>query len=212
MSLKMIANVATRAAAVSMTVYLTNYIGVWGPAADSERLLKCMSEPVGAMIKWMASTEESSWHANDAYNRGVKKIFEFIGHLPEHISDKFEAYTTGAKEARLANEERANVIHNLWHPEMMQFLEMLEERLNNKDSHFSEGAIKKAAGPQRLVADGEAAPLKQQVNEEADAEADAEAEAAAEEKKSNLVDSSKWSMWQYWKNQMLYSSAVRTSK
>ncbi|XP_041447918.1 uncharacterized protein LOC111066367 [Drosophila obscura] len=162
-----------------MTVYLSNYVGVWGEASDSERLLKRVSEPVNLMIKSMSSTEALSWHADDIFNRSVKKSFNFIGHLPEHISDAIDgakvACTIMSKEAKLANQEMASIFRNLSHVEMMRFLEMLELRPISKDSLYSEGSIKKAEEKQRLEADEEAtAGLKQQAKDEAEAEAGAE--------------------------------------
>ncbi|XP_034139787.1 uncharacterized protein LOC117590874 [Drosophila guanche] len=179
----MFKSVVDRVAAVSMTVYLTNYFGVWGSAEDSERLLKSMSESVGSMIKWMASEDDPNLNAADVYNRGVKKSFLFIIQLPEHIAS---TYTSVTNETKQINLEMSKLFRNLSQPqEFSRYLDMLEGRLLTSKSLTS---IKEAEQMQRLAQEEQA--LKEQALTE------------AEEKKSSLMNLSNWSRWQFWKNQM----------
>ncbi|BFG01011.1 uncharacterized protein DMAD_00864 [Drosophila madeirensis] len=186
----MFKSVVDRVAGVLMTVYITNYFGVWGSAEDSERLLKSMSESVGAMIKWMASEDDPNLNAADVYNRGVKKSFLFIIQLPEHITS---TYTSVTNEAKQINLEMSKIFRTLSQPqEFSRYLDMLEGRLLTSKSLTS---IKEAEEMQHLAQEEQA--LKEQALKE-----QAQALTKAEEKKFSLMNLSNWSMWQFWKNQM----------
>ncbi|EDW29730.1 GL14881 [Drosophila persimilis] len=120
----MIKNVVMRAAAVSMTVYLTNYVGVWGTPEDSQRLVKSIGVPVDAMVKWLAPTD---WQEKNVYNDGVKKSFALISQLPEYISR--------------ANRQLAYSFCDLSHPEVWMCLAMQDLNPFAKRALDSEASI-----------------------------------------------------------------------
>ncbi|XP_017145606.1 uncharacterized protein LOC108157968 [Drosophila miranda] len=123
----MIKTVVMRAAAVSMTVYFTNYVGFWGTPGDSERLVKSIGVPVDAMVKWLAPTD---WQEKNIYNDGVKKSFAFISQLPEYISR--------------ANRRLAYSFCDLSHPEVWMCLAMQDLNPFAKRGLDSEASIEEA--------------------------------------------------------------------
>ncbi|KAH8287696.1 hypothetical protein KR054_011731, partial [Drosophila jambulina] len=97
----MIASFVARTAAVTFTVYMTQHVGVWGQAEESERLFRQVShglKPLTGLvcgllpIPQLESEMSMGQMAREVYNRGVKDGFSILQNLPDY-SDQLATRT-----------------------------------------------------------------------------------------------------------------------
>ncbi|XP_017109771.2 MICOS complex subunit MIC13 homolog QIL1 [Drosophila bipectinata] len=94
----MFTNIMARTAALSMTVYMSSWAGIWGQTEETHLLCRKIGqklEPLSAQIRQrLLPTEVADMDvaqlARTYYNQGVKGSFQFIRDLPTHSTNLFE--------------------------------------------------------------------------------------------------------------------------
>ncbi|XP_017052123.1 MICOS complex subunit MIC13 homolog QIL1 [Drosophila ficusphila] len=93
----MFTTLMARTAALSMTVYLTSRIGVWGKTEESDRLLRQVTtglHPLTGFLRRVLPFEQSDLSvgqlAREYYNQGVKGTFYIIRNIPNYSGDLAE--------------------------------------------------------------------------------------------------------------------------
>ncbi|XP_020805794.1 MICOS complex subunit MIC13 homolog QIL1 [Drosophila serrata] len=88
----MIASIVARTAAVTITVYMTKRVGVWGQSEESERLYHQVIhglKPLGGLVRDLLPLPDPEKEMNmgqmarDMYNRGIKDGFYILQNLPK---------------------------------------------------------------------------------------------------------------------------------
>ncbi|XP_017002256.2 MICOS complex subunit MIC13 homolog QIL1 [Drosophila takahashii] len=111
----MITTLMARTAAVTMTVYMTNRMGVWGKTEETDRLLQQITtglQPLvgllGRVLRFEPSDLSAGELAREYYNQGVKGTFQLIRNLPNYSEDLAD----GAKVACLELVEKAKELRH----------------------------------------------------------------------------------------------------
>ncbi|XP_037724205.1 MICOS complex subunit MIC13 homolog QIL1 [Drosophila subpulchrella] len=106
----MITTLMARTAVVSITVYMTNRMGVWGKTEETDRLLYQITtglHPFFGLLRRFLHIEPTDLSvgelAREYYNQGVKETFHIIRNLPNYSEDLAD----GAKIACLDLVEKA---------------------------------------------------------------------------------------------------------
>ncbi|EDX17566.1 MICOS complex subunit MIC13 homolog QIL1 [Drosophila simulans] len=104
-----------RTAAVSMTVYITNRVGVWGKTEETDHLLQQITnglQPVFGLLRRTLKLEESDLSVGELsrkyYNEGVKGTFRIIRNIPNYSEDLAD----GAKVTCLDLVEKAKELRH----------------------------------------------------------------------------------------------------
>ncbi|XP_017074534.1 MICOS complex subunit MIC13 homolog QIL1 [Drosophila eugracilis] len=87
----MLTTLVVRTVAVSMTIYLTNRVGVWGKTEETDRLLQQGLNPLTVLLRRVLPNEQMDMSmgelAREYYNQGIKGTFHIIRNIPNYSED-----------------------------------------------------------------------------------------------------------------------------
>ncbi|EDV46154.1 MICOS complex subunit MIC13 homolog QIL1 [Drosophila erecta] len=111
----MLTTLMYRTAAVTMTVYMTNRVGVWGKTEETDRLFHQITgglHPLVGLLRRVLNFEESDLGVGELsrryYNEGVKGTFRIIRNIPNYSEDLAD----GAKVTCLDLVEKAKELRH----------------------------------------------------------------------------------------------------
>ncbi|XP_039500867.1 MICOS complex subunit MIC13 homolog QIL1 [Drosophila santomea] len=111
----MLTTLMYRTAAVTMTVYMTNRVGVWGKTEETDQLLHQVARglhPLAGLLRRVLNFEESDLSVAELsrkyYNEGVKGTFRIIRNIPNYSEDLAD----GAKVTCLDLVEKAKELRH----------------------------------------------------------------------------------------------------
>ncbi|XP_043661177.1 MICOS complex subunit MIC13 homolog QIL1 [Drosophila teissieri] len=119
----MLTTLMYRTAAVTMTVYMTNRVGVWGKTEETDQLLHQVAKglhPLAGLLRRVLHFEESDLSVGELsrkyYNEGVKGTFRIIRNIPNYSEDLADGAKVTCRDlVEKAKELRQQEYATWWH-------------------------------------------------------------------------------------------------